>query len=104
MNKRVEFRHIPHTHFTINEKPVHFIGEIGQKYSEICIEGDINSDKFIIYYCWGEEVVGVLTFGYTNLHLYIWEAMKLLLMPNCVQLRNKMVDHKTIVQQVLMCR
>ena len=27
MDKRVEFRHIPHTYMTLNEKPVHFIGE-----------------------------------------------------------------------------
>lgn len=101
MEKRVEFRHIPHQHMTINEKPIHFLGEINQKYSEIVIDGDINSDKFVIYYIWGEEVVGVLTFGYTNLHLFIWEAMKLLLMPTAVQLRNKTVDYKSIVQQVL---
>lgn len=27
MDKRVEFRHIPHTYMTLNERPIHFIGE-----------------------------------------------------------------------------
>ena len=27
LDKRVEFRYIPHTYMTINEKAIHFIGE-----------------------------------------------------------------------------
>lgn len=64
INKRVEFRHVPHTYLTLNENPVHFVGEPNQRYSEVVVEGDLNSDKFIVYYVWGEEIVGFLTFGY----------------------------------------
>ena len=64
INKRVEFRHVPHTYLTLNELPVHFVGEPNHRYSEVIIEGDLNSDKFIVYYVWGEEIVGFLTFGY----------------------------------------
>ena len=52
-----------------------------QRFSEIIVEGDIRSDKFVVYYIFGEEIVGFLTFGYKNLHLYLWEAMKMLVMP-----------------------
>jgi hypothetical protein len=104
MDKRVEFRHIPHTYMTINERPMHFIGEPNQRYSEVVIEGDLNDDKFIVYYIFGEEVVGLLTFGYQNMHLYLWEAMKLLIMPTGVQLRSRMVTHKQIIAKVLKCR
>jgi len=64
LDKRVEFRYIPHTHMKINDKPYHFVGERGQKYSEIIMEGDYDSEKFIIWYVYGEEIVGFVTVGY----------------------------------------
>ena len=87
LDKRVEFRYIPHAFFTINEKSIHFVGERGQRYSETIMDGDPNSGRFIIWYILGEEVVGFCTVGYQNLHLYLWEAMKLLIMPPAIQLR-----------------
>ena len=48
------------------------------------MEGDPNEGKFIIWYIYGEEVVGFVTVGYQNLHLYLWEAMKLLIMPTAI--------------------
>ena len=84
LDKRVEFRYIPHQYLNINERPVHFIGEPQQRYSEVIVDGNINDDKLIIYYVWCEEIVGILTFGYQNLHLYLWEAMKLLIMPTAI--------------------
>jgi len=104
LDKRVEFRYIPHAFFTINEKPIHFVGERGQRYSETIIDGDPNSGRFIIWYILGEEVVGFCTVGYQNLHLYLWEAMKLLIMPPAIQLRQKQIDHRAIVAKVLKCR
>lgn len=68
------------------------------------IDGDETSGRFVIWYIYGEEVVGFVTVGYTNLHLYLWEAMKLLIMPPAIQLRNGMIDHKAIVAKVLKCR
>merc|ERR1712127_368183 len=104
LDKRVEFRYIPHSYFTINEKPIHFIGERGQRYSETIIDGDPESGRFIVWYVLGEEVVGFCTVGYQNLHLYLWEAMKLLIMPPATQLRNGQINHKAIVAKVLSCR
>lgn len=104
LEKRIEFRAIPHYYMNINEVPVHFVGEKNQKYSETIIEGDMNSKRFIVWYIWGEEVVGFLTVGYQNLHLYLWEAMKLLIMPPANLLRSQIADHKGIVAKVLKCR
>ena len=81
LDKRIEFRYIPHHHFNINDKQVHFVGEVGHNYTEIIINGDLKSDKFVIFYLFGDEIIGFLTFGYKNVHLYLWEAMKLLIMP-----------------------
>ena len=94
LDKRVEFRFIPHQYMNINDIPVHFVGEPNQHYRETIIEGDIKSNKFIIWYVWGEEVVGFATVGYTNLHLYLWEAMKLLIMPSAFEIRKEMVSYK----------
>jgi len=104
LERRVEYRAIPHSYMTINETPIHFVGEKDQRYSEIVVEGDMNADKFIVWYIWGEEVVGFLTVGYQNLYLYLWEAMKLLIMPTAMHLRSQVADHKGIVAQVLRCR
>jgi len=51
------------------------------------VDGDMKSGKFVVYYIFGVEIVGFLTFGYKNLHLYLWEAMKLLVMPQATPLR-----------------
>jgi len=104
LDKRVEFRYIPHHYMNINEIPVHFCGEPNQHYRETIIEGDVHSNKFIVWYVWGEEIVGFVTVGYTNLHLYLLEAMKLLVMPTAVELRKEMTSHKSIVARVLKCR
>ena len=81
LDKRVEFRYIPHNYLLVNDIPIHFVGETNHKHSEIILEGDINKGKFIMYYVYGEEIIGFVTVGYKNLHLYLWEAMKLLIMP-----------------------
>lgn len=104
LEKRLEYRAIPHYYMTVGETPIHFIGEKNQRYSEIVVEGDMNTDKFIVWYIWGEEVVGFLTVGYQNLYLYLWEAMKLLIMPTAMHLRSRVADHKGIVAKVLKCR
>ena len=64
LDKRVEFRYIPHLYLNINDIPVHFVGETNQKYIETIIEGDVNTNKFIVWYVQGEEVVGFCTVGY----------------------------------------
>ena len=89
LQKRVNYRSIPHYYFSIDGKPFHFVGEMEQKYTEMIFDGDINDERFVIYYVWGEEIVGFLTVGYQNLHIYLHEAMKLLIMPPALHLRHK---------------
>ena len=84
LDKRVEFRYIPHTYMKINDIDVHYIGEVPNKYNETIIEGDVNKNRFIVWYIYGEEIVGFCTVGYQNLHIYLWETMKLLIMPSAV--------------------
>jgi hypothetical protein len=104
LDKRVEFRYIPHTYLLINDIPIHFVGETNHKHSEIILDGDINSGRFIMWYVYGEEIIGFCTVGYKNLHLYLWEAMKLLIMPPAIHLRSKRMNHKAVVANVLKVR
>jgi hypothetical protein len=104
LDKRVEFRYIPHNHFVINDIPFHFVGELDHKIPEVLIDGDMDKGRFVVWYIYGEEIVGFCTVGYKNLHLYLWEAMKLLIMPPAAPLRHKTIDHKAIVAKVLQCR
>ena len=104
LDKRVEFRYIPHSYLQINDVPFHFVGETNHKHSEIILDGDVDSGRFIMWYVYGEEIIGFCTVGYKNLHLYLWEAMKLLIMPPAMPLRTKMIDHRAIVAKVLKCR
>lgn len=102
LDKRVEYRSFPYTHMKINEIPINFIGEVDQKIESIHIEGDPKKDKkFIVYYLSKNEIIGFATVGYKNTHLYLWEAMKLLVMPPAMQLVNNNLTHKNIVQLVL---
>jgi len=64
MDKKVEFRYIPHTYLNIDGRPVHFVGERNHRFSEIVVDGDVHSGKFVIWYIFGEEVIGFATFGY----------------------------------------
>lgn len=104
LDKRVEFRSIPHSYMKINDLPVHFVGEPEHFFIETIVEGDPTNDKFIIWYIHGTEVVGFCTVGYTNLHLYLQEAMKLLIMPPAEQLRRGQATYRSIVANVLQCR
>jgi len=45
-----------------------------------------------------------MTIGYKNLHLYLLEAMKLLMFPTAKELREQLVDHKDIAKKVLAMR
>ena len=65
------------------------MGEKEPVFNEIIINGSLEAKKFVIYYIYGNEVVAFLTCGYQNVHLYLWEAMKLLLMPPATELRNE---------------
>jgi hypothetical protein len=76
MDKRMEFKYIPMTNLTIGETPIYFIGERGQAFNEVVVSGEPEDGKFVVFYCFGDEICGFCTFGYQNLHLYLWQAMK----------------------------
>jgi hypothetical protein len=55
----------------------------------------------VVFYVYGNEIIGFLTVGYKNLHLYLWEAMKLLIMPTASDIRSHNKDYKDIVKAVM---
>ena len=82
MDKRVEFRYFPLTNLSIDKTtPIYFVGERTQGFQEVIINGSVAEKKFVAYFIYGDEVIGFMTCGFKNLHLYLWEAMKLLQMP-----------------------
>ena len=70
-------------------------------FTEIITKGDPASGKFVTFYVYGNEIVGFVTCGYQKLHLYLWEAMKLLIMPTAKQMREADGDFESIVAGVL---
>lgn len=101
LDKRVEFRYFSFTPMKIGNTPIYFVGERNQAFQEIIINGSVEDRKFIAYFVYGDEVIGFMTCGYQNLHLYLWESMKLLIFPPASFLRNKSMDYKDIVRKVL---
>jgi hypothetical protein len=97
MDKRVEFRYFPMTSMKIQNTPIYYVGERATPFHEIIVNGSIENRKFVAFFVYGNEITGFMTCGYHNLHLYLWEAMKLLVMPPATQLRNKSIDYKAIV-------
>ena len=74
--------YFPMTNLTLEETtPIYFVGERVQAFHEIIINGSVKDKKFVAYFTYGDEVIGFMTCGFKNLHLYLWEAMKLLQMP-----------------------
>jgi hypothetical protein len=81
MDKRVEFRYFPFSSLKLGTTPVYFVGERCSPFHEVIINGSVEEKKFVAYFVYGNEVTGLMTCGYQNLHLYLWEAFKLLIMP-----------------------
>jgi len=82
MHKDIRMEYLPLSRLTINNKEIYYYGERNNQYDRIIVSGDaLKDDKFVVYYINGGVVSGFLTFGYTNLHLFLMEAMKMLLMP-----------------------
>lgn len=81
LDKRIEFRYFPMTSLKIGDMPIYFVGERGSPFHEVIVNGSVEDRKFVAFFVYGNEVTGFVTCGYQNLHLYLWEAMKLLVMP-----------------------
>jgi hypothetical protein len=104
LDKRVEFLYFPLTRLRIGPSPIYYVGERASPFHEIIINGSIEERKFVAYFVYGNEVTAFMTCGFQNVHLYLWEAMKLLIMPPATQLRNNTLDYRGIVSQVLKLR
>lgn len=84
LDKRVRFQTLNIYNVSIGEgMPAYFIGERNSPSHEVIIERDEKDpyNKFVAYYVYGDEICGMLTFGFTNLHIYLHEAMKQFCMP-----------------------
>ena len=82
LDKEVEFKYIPVTRLKIGDKNIYHVGEREQPITEVILNGTPESGKFVAFFVYGEEICGFLTCGYTNLHIYLLEAMKQLIMPS----------------------
>lgn len=101
LDKRCEFKYLPLTNLTIGDTHIYFVGERNHPYSEVIIQGDVASGKFAAFYVYGDEICGFVTVGYQNLHLYLLQAMKLLIFPSASMMRAAGGDFKSIVSSVL---
>lgn len=101
LDKRVEFRHIPLTNLTIGDKHIYHFGERNTPFTRIITSGDVDSGKYVAFYIYGDEIVSFVTVGYQNLHLYLREAMKRLMMPTATMLESRGGDFGIIVEAVL---
>lgn len=101
LDKKIEFNYIPLTRLKIGEKDLYFVGERGHPFNEVLYKGDLDSGKWVAFFVFKDEIVGFVTCGYVNLHLYMWEAMKNLIMPTAAMLRAHDVNFEHIVDGVL---
>lgn len=67
-------------------------------------KGKPGSEKWVAFFCYGDEVCGFLTCGYTNLHIYLLEAMKQLIMPAAAMIQAADGNFDDIVNSVLRMR
>jgi len=104
LDKKIEFNYIPMTRLKVGDKDMYFVGERGSPFNEVLYKGDFESGKWVAFFVFKDEVVGFVTCGYVNLHLYIWEAMKNLMMPTAAMLRAHDNNFEHIVDGVLKMR
>ena len=104
LDKEVEFRYLPMTPLTIGDKKLYFVGERVQPITGVIFRGSVEDEKWVAFFLYGDEVCGFLTCGYTNLHIYLLEAMKQLIMPTAAQLRATDGKFDDIVNSVLKMR
>ena len=104
LDKQVEFRYLPMTPLTIGDKKLYFVGEREQPITRVILRGKLGDEKWVAFFCYGDEICGFLTCGYQNLHIYLLEAMKHLLMPTAAMLTAADGNFDDIVNMVLRIR
>lgn len=80
------------------------MGEREQPITNVIFSGKLTDSKWVAFFCYGDEVCGFLTCGYQNLHIYLLEAMKQLLMPTAAMLTAADGNFDDIVNMVLKIR
>ena len=101
LDKEVDFKYIPVTNLKLGKHQLYFVGEREQYYTEIITYRDLYSDKWVAYFIFGDEICGFMTCGYRNLHIYMYEAMRKLMMPTASQLKGVAGDPSLIVNRIL---
>ena len=101
LDKRVSFKNIPMTSLKIGPHQMYFVGEKEMIVNEVITYRDVNSDKWIAYFVFGDEICGFMTCGYKNIHIYILEAMKKMIIPTAAQLKAVEGSPKSIIARVL---
>jgi len=104
LDKKVEFRYIPTTALTIGDKKLYFVGEREQPITGLIMRGSFTDEKWVAFFVFGDEICGFLTCGYQNLHIYLLEAMKQLIMPSAAMLQAADGNFDDIVNSVLRMR
>jgi len=64
----------------------------------------MTDDKWVAFFVYGDEICGFLTCGYQNLHIYLLEAMKQLIMPSAAMLQANDGNFDDIVASILRMR
>ena len=105
LDKEIEFRYLPMTPLTIGDQKLYFVGEREQPLTSVIFNGQPGEDeKWVAFFVYGDEICGFLTCGYQNLHIYLLEAMKQLIMPSAAMLQAADANFDDIVNSVLRMR
>ena len=64
MDKQVEFNYFHMYQLKIGDKYLYYVGEPQNAFTEIITKGDPATGKFVVFYVYGNEIVGFCTYGY----------------------------------------
>ena len=81
LNKQVRFYHMPMKHLRFFGHDFYYVGERSPGYNQVAIEGSPDQMRFVAYFIYGDEVIGTLSCGFKNIHLYLLESMKQMVLP-----------------------
>lgn len=71
VDKHLEFYDLPLVHLDIGGTKIYYQGERGMPFTEIIISKGYEEGKFVAWYLYGDKIVGCVTVGFQNLHLYL---------------------------------
>lgn len=101
VDKHLSFYDLPMTHLDIGGTKIYYHGERGMPFTEIVMSQGYEEGKFVAWYLYGDKIVGCVTVGFQNLHLYLQEAFANDILPSAAELRATRGDYKPTVRKVL---